>query len=90
VTAPALAVPQPDAEAAYAPNIDRTATVIQGVPTQAVQGPPTQQVSRPAQTTYIPLATPPPAAAGVPASYPMAMRYRPAPVHHRHHGGFRH
>jgi hypothetical protein len=71
------------------PNIDRTATAVQAVPTQAVQGPPTQQVSPPMQTTYTPPVTPPPTAANVPA-YPVAMRYRPAPVHHHHHGGFRH
>jgi hypothetical protein len=150
VTGPALAVPQPDAEAAYArgdyatafklwlplaeqgsaraqlniarmyergewvaqdqamadewyrraaeqgardaamptPNIDRAATVV-----QAVQGPPAQQVSPPMQTTYTPPATPPPAAASpyrVPVSYPVAVPYRPAPVHHHHHGGHRH
>ncbi len=71
------------------PNIDRTATAVQAVPTQAVQGPPTQQVSPPMQTPYTPLATPPPAAASVPASYPVAARYRPAPLHHHHHG-YRH
>ena len=67
-----------------APQIDRTATAV-----QAVQGPPTQQVSPPMQTTYTPPATPPPVAAsayGVPVSYPVAVPYRPAPVHHHHHG----
>ena len=158
VTGPALAVPQPDAEAAYArgdyatafklwlplaeqgsaraqtniarmyergewvaqdqamadewyrraaeqgardaamptPQIDRVATAVQAVPTQAVptqavQGPPTQQVSPPMQTTYTPLATPPPTAASAyraPASY--SPPYRSAPVHHHHHGGYRH
>ncbi len=153
VTDPALAVPQPDAEAAYArgdyatafklwlplaeqgsaraqlnvarmyergewvapdqamadewyrraaeqsardaamptPQIDRTATAVQAVPTQAVQGPPTQQVSPPVQTTYTPPATPPPAAASpyrMPMFYPVAAPYRPAPVHHHH--GHRH
>jgi hypothetical protein len=75
-----------------APQIDRTATAVQAVPTQAVQGPPTQQVGPPVQTTYTPPATPPPTAASPyrgPVSYPMA--FRPAAVHHHHHGGgYRH
>jgi hypothetical protein len=65
------------------PQIDRTVTAVQTVPTQAVQSPPPQQVSPPVQTTY----TPPPTAASAyraPVSYPVV--YRPAPIHHHHHG----
>jgi hypothetical protein len=70
------------------PRIDPAATTIQGVPVQGVQGPPAQQVSPPVQTTYTPPATPPPMASPyrVPVSYPVAVPYRPAPVHHHHHG----
>ena len=57
----------------------------------AVQAPAAQQVSPPMQSTYTPLATPAPSATPVsyPVSYPTAAPYRPAPVHHHHHGAGR-
>ena len=46
----------------------------------SMPGPVSQQVSPPVQTAYTPLATPPPALATT-MSYPVAVPFRPAPIH---------